>query len=256
MKESSARSLNKILHTAAVCVAAVLAAVSPAAGQTARLLRFEAAVQDFGSLRYDAAPVTVRFVCTNIADKPVSIVDVHVQCGCTVPSWGKESIAPGAKGFVDVVLDPASLVGPQKRHLTVIATNGDYRKYSTITLEGVVLRDETLDQIRHPHQWGGGLRTDLDVIGLRLWKAGSVIERPLSVMNDSDVPMRMRWSCPSRRAKVTMPALIQPGKTVTATVRYDTAGLPEGEYTDEIYLYVGETRYGPILLKGAVENPR
>lgn len=238
----------------AVCAAAVLAAGHPAAGQTARILQFDAPVQNFGSIRYDAKPVTVRFACTNIADKPVSIVDVHVQCGCTIPSWSKDAIAPGAKGYVDVVLDPASLVGPQKRHLTVIATNGDYRKYNTITLEGEVLRDETLDQIRHPHQWGGGLRTDLDVIGLRLWKQGTVVERPLSVMNDSDAPMRMRWSCPSRRAKVTMPALIRPGQVVEATVRYDTSGLPEGEYTDEIFLYVGDVRYGPIVLKGAVER--
>lgn len=238
----------------AVCAAAVLAAGFPAAGQTARILQFDAPVQNFGSIRYDAKPVTVRFTCVNIADKPVSIVDVHVQCGCTVPTWSKDPIAPGAKGYVDVALDPSSLIGPQKRHMTVIATNGDYRKFNTITLEGEVLRDESLEQIRHPHQWGGGLRTDLDVIGMRLWKQGSVVERPLSVMNDSDAPMRMRWSCPSRKAKVTMPAVIRPGQVVTATVRYDTSGLPEGEYTDEIYLYVGEVRYGPIRIKGAVER--
>ena len=110
-----------------------LLAVTNASGQgNPRILRFDSPVMEIDTVRYDGGPVTVRFECTNISDRKVSIVDVHSQCGCAKPSFSREPIAPGAKGYVDVVLDPSHLFAGQTRHLTVIATNGDYRKFNTI----------------------------------------------------------------------------------------------------------------------------
>ena len=179
---------------------------------------------------------------------------VHAQCGCTAATWSREAIPAGGKAVIDVEYDPSRFIGPQSNGLTVIADNGSYRKYSTLVVKAEVLRDETLEQVRHPHELGGGVRTDLDVIGMRLWEAGSSIERPLSLLNDSEVPVQLKWSCPSRRAKVHMPAALAPGQVAVARIVYDTTGLPEGEYTDAIYIYVDGIRHGPVLLKGAVST--
>lgn len=104
-----------------------------AQGGSGKLLQFENASIDLGDIpRGEDAAVSFRF--TNIAGVPVSVVDVHAQCGCTVPSFSGESVKPGKHGTVRVKLLTKDLSGPQKRHLTVIATNGEKRRFSTITI--------------------------------------------------------------------------------------------------------------------------
>ena len=79
--------------------------------QTTPLLRFEEPVAEIGSVRYDGGSVSVRFTFTNIADKPVTVLDVHAMCGCTVPQWDRKSVKPGKTGWIDVTYDPTSFIG-------------------------------------------------------------------------------------------------------------------------------------------------
>ena len=123
MKVLNVQSLTSVIHNLVLVVAFVLAGVGTLAGQTPRLLRFEQPVMEIDTVRYDAGPVKVRFTCTNISGKDVTILSVNSQCGCAKPSFSRASIRPGAKGFVDAVLDPSSLFAEQNRHLTVVATN-------------------------------------------------------------------------------------------------------------------------------------
>lgn len=104
-----------------------------AQGGSGRLLQFENASIDLGDIP-SGKDVSVSFRFANIADAPVSVVDVHAQCGCTVPSFSTSSVKPGKKGTVNVKLLTKGLSGPQKRHLTVITTNGEKRRFSTITI--------------------------------------------------------------------------------------------------------------------------
>jgi hypothetical protein len=42
------------------------------------------------------------FEFTNTGDEPLLIKNAKSSCGCTVPEWTKEPIAPGAKGQIKV----------------------------------------------------------------------------------------------------------------------------------------------------------
>lgn len=42
------------------------------------------------------------FEFTNTGDEPLLIKNAKSSCGCTVPEWPKEPIAPGAKGQIKV----------------------------------------------------------------------------------------------------------------------------------------------------------
>ncbi len=57
---------------------------------------------DYGSIIYGANG-KVDFNFTNQGTNPLVISDVKSSCGCTVPTWPKEPIAPGKQGTISLV---------------------------------------------------------------------------------------------------------------------------------------------------------
>lgn len=56
---------------------------------------------DFGSIVYGANG-KVDFTFTNNGKTPLTISDVKSSCGCTVPTYSKEPVAPGKQGTITV----------------------------------------------------------------------------------------------------------------------------------------------------------
>ena len=221
---------------------------------TPRILSFEPNVISIDTVRYDAGEITVRFECTNICDKPVAIIDVRSQCGCTRPSFGKASIAPGKKGYVDVVFDPHTLFADQKRHLTVVATNGEYRKFSTLTVTGYVDRGVSEEEVRYPYVLAEGLRSDQNTIGMRLSKRGDVPVREFTIYNGSSSVMKLDWTSDDRCVMAEVPDEIKPGESAKIKVSVKTRWLPSGTYQKSMTLMInGNQQSERILLKGSVE---
>jgi hypothetical protein len=61
------------------------------------VMQFDKTVHDFGTIDQGTA-VETMFTFTNTGEAPLVIVDAKSSCGCTVPSYSKEPIAPGATG--------------------------------------------------------------------------------------------------------------------------------------------------------------
>lgn len=221
---------------------------------TPRILSFEPNVISIDTVRYDAGEITVRFECTNICDKPVAIIDVRSQCGCTRPSFGKASIAPGKKGYVDVLFDPHTLFADQKRHLTVVATNGEYRKFSTLTITGYVDRGVSEEEVRYPYVLAEGLRSDQNTIGMRLSKRGDVPVREFTIYNGSSSVMKLDWTSDDRSVMAEVPDEIKPGESAKIKVSVKTRWIPSGTYQKSMTLIInGNQQSERILLKGSVE---
>lgn len=234
-------------------LAGILSWAVSAQETTPRILRFSPSVIEIGTVRYDAGPVAVTFECENICDKPVTILDIHPQCGCTVPEFPQKAIRPGEKATVRVTFDPSSTYGEQKRFLTVIATNGDYRKFNTIGLHGHVERDQTEAEIRFPVLLGQGIRTELETIGLRKRRAGETVARTVVLYNDSPDPVTLSWKG-SRRMKGTLEKkTLPPGERATLELRYRTRGLRPGDFSDTLVIRADGKDLKPILLKGTIE---
>ena len=234
-------------------LAGILSWALSAQETTPRILRFSPSVIEIGTVRYDGGPVTVTYECENICDKPVTILDIHPQCGCTVPEYPDKAIRPGEKVPVRVTFDPSSTYGEQKRYLTVVATNGDYRKFNTIGVHGQVERDETEAEIRFPCLLGQGIRTELETVGLRKRKAGETVTRTLVLYNDSTAPVTLSWKG-SRRMKGTLEKkTLQPGERTTLELRYRTRGLGKGDFSDSLVIRADGKDLKPIILKGTIE---
>jgi hypothetical protein len=82
-----------------------------------------------------------EFVFTNNGNKPLIITNATGSCGCTVPSYSKEPIAPGAKGVIGVKYDTSRAGQPFTKTVT-ITSNAVGSPSKTLTIKGNVLAAE------------------------------------------------------------------------------------------------------------------
>ncbi len=61
------------------------------------VMQFETTTHDFGTIE-QGTPVETKFKFTNTGESDLVIVDAKSSCGCTVPEYPKEPIAPGESG--------------------------------------------------------------------------------------------------------------------------------------------------------------
>ena len=80
-------------------------------------ISFETEVVDYGQIE-KGADGQREFKFTNEGKEPLIITNAKGSCGCTVPNWPKEPIAPGASGVIKVKYD-TQRVGPINKSVTV-----------------------------------------------------------------------------------------------------------------------------------------
>ncbi|MBI2259207.1 MAG: DUF1573 domain-containing protein [Flavobacteriia bacterium] len=98
-------------------------------------IEFEKEVHDYGNLKYGANG-TCTFEFKNTGNAPLIISKATGSCGCTVPSWPKEPIAPGAKGEITVKYD-TKRSGPIAKSVT-ITSNALNDPNKVIRIKGTV----------------------------------------------------------------------------------------------------------------------
>ncbi len=79
------------------------------------------------------------FVFTNTGNSPLIITSAQGSCGCTVPTYPKEPIAPGAKGTISVKY-ATDRVGAFSK--TVTLTTNATTPGKVLTIKGNVLPEE------------------------------------------------------------------------------------------------------------------
>jgi len=97
---------------------------------------FEQVFYDFGDLK-QGEQVSFVFEFTNTGGSPLLIKDAAASCGCTVPNYDKEPIAPGDKGDIEVVFDSSGRRGSQYK--TVIVKTNTPRKDIRLTIKANVI---------------------------------------------------------------------------------------------------------------------
>jgi hypothetical protein len=93
---------------------------NPADGMEKTTLQFSELEHDFGALKQGDV-VTHTFEFENTGNSPLLINSAIGSCGCTVPTYPKEPIAPGAKGKIEVQFNSAGKEGLQNKTVTVSA---------------------------------------------------------------------------------------------------------------------------------------
>ncbi|MDD3004166.1 DUF1573 domain-containing protein [Flavobacterium sp.] len=81
-------------------------------------MEFSAPEHDFGTINGEDKVETV-FIFTNTGETDLVISKAHGSCGCTVPDYPKQPIAPGQKGDIKVSFNPKGKNGMQNKTVTL-----------------------------------------------------------------------------------------------------------------------------------------
>lgn len=96
----------------------VIAPVSQSEGRAKTTLAFAEMNHNFGEIKQDSKNTHV-FKFTNTGTEPLIIEDAKGSCGCTVPKFPKEPIAPGESGDIEVEYSPGKQQGAQAKTVTI-----------------------------------------------------------------------------------------------------------------------------------------
>ena len=101
-------------------------------------IAFEHTDFDFGTVD-DGEKVKHSYKFKNTGNEPLIISSAKGSCGCTVPKWPSEPIAPGGTGQIDVEFDSKGKPGKQTKRVTVTANTVPAQTFLNIT--GTVNKD-------------------------------------------------------------------------------------------------------------------
>lgn len=81
---------------------------------------FNEETHDFGEIE-EGTVAKHDFVFKNTGDAPLIITNAAGSCGCTVPEWPREPIAPGEEGTIHVEFNSQGRAGNQQKQVTLSA---------------------------------------------------------------------------------------------------------------------------------------
>ncbi|MFC5681613.1 DUF1573 domain-containing protein [Flavobacterium sp. MAHUQ-51] len=114
--------------------------IKTSAAKTAKVngagMVFESETIDYGTIAHNADGRR-EFVFRNNGNKPLIITNAVGSCGCTVPTFPKEPIAPGAKAVINVKY-ATDRVGQFSKTVTV-TSNAEGQTTKVLTIKGNVL---------------------------------------------------------------------------------------------------------------------
>jgi hypothetical protein len=95
-------------------------------------LKFDSLIHNFGVIKDDKKQY-YAFEFTNTGKEPLMILGAEGSCGCTVPSWPRDPIAPGKSAKIEVSFDPNGKSGEQSKIVTVTSNTEPTTSILTIT---------------------------------------------------------------------------------------------------------------------------
>lgn len=133
--------MKKILFTFSLMLVAFIGfnnAMAQGIVQSGAQIEFEKETIDYGKIAHNSNG-TREFVFTNTGNEPLIISNAKGSCGCTVPEWPKDPIAPGAKGVIKVKY-ATDRIGVFGKSVTIYS-NATNEPSKVVRIKGEVLED-------------------------------------------------------------------------------------------------------------------
>ncbi len=96
------------------------ATVNPVSDANAPVMTFGTSEYDFGTIN-EGDVVDHTFNFTNTGKTPLIINKATATCGCTVPEWPKQPIAPGSTGVIKVKFNSKNKKNLQTKYVSISA---------------------------------------------------------------------------------------------------------------------------------------
>mgnify|MGYP001228394022 FL=1 len=135
--------MRRVFVNAVVLVLSLAVFAQESQIKTGPVIKFEETLLDFGVIT-QGDTVEHTFIFQNMGTQPLKILSARGSCGCTVPTYSKEEVRPGAKGEVVVRFNSAGKMGKQNKTVTLV-TNALSNKTVVLTVRGTIKRKDTED---------------------------------------------------------------------------------------------------------------
>lgn len=124
MELKRVKKISCLLVFLLVVLAGLASVVTASAKDDAKAsIAFKETVHDFGNVREDGGPVSCELEFENTGKGNLVIISATAECGCTMPEFPKQPVAPGKKGKIKVTYNPLGRPGGFDKVVTV-KTNG------------------------------------------------------------------------------------------------------------------------------------
>lgn len=200
-------------------------------------LQFEDGKHEFGEVKEENGQVEHVFKFKNTGKAFVVIESVKTSCGCTTPEWSRDSVAPGAEGYVKVRFDPFSRPGPFNKEVYV-QQKGKSAPY-VLGISGKVTPRPKGPKDYYPFE-EGALRFKTNHLTYGSIYKDEAQPQSTIIYNQSTKPIKFlpaKSKIPSHLKPALSKLELAPGDTATLTVTYN-AGAKEdyGFAFDNIFL--------------------
>lgn len=193
-------------------------------------LRFDSEVVQIGTVGEDDAPRTCRFAFVNAGRAPLVVTRVAASCGCTVPTFSSEPVAPGHRAEITVRFNPKGHPGALNRHVYVYTNRSSVHPAVRLTLCGTVTPTGERWQ-GYRAVMGPSLRARRSRLTFRRMTRSEVRTERIECVNTGTEPLHPTadaGSLPSYATFRTEPEMIPPGATADMVVTIDPRRMAEG----------------------------
>ena len=209
--------------------------------QRTATISFNETVWNYGDIKEEAGVANHSFAFTNTGGEPLIIHNVTASCGCTSPSWTREPVMPGGKGYVSAAYDPSGRPGRFDKTVNVM-TNASPGNIVLRITGNVIPKPLTIeDEYRYPM---GPLRLKSNHVSLGTVYSGQQQTALGEIFNTSDQPINVEIRNVPAHIKVNInSAKLAPKQKGVIEVTYDASKMDDwGFLIDRMNVFVnGQT---------------
>lgn len=170
-------------------------------------IQFTSTEYNYNEIKEDGGLVNCSFEFLNSGSSLLFIKEISTSCGCTSPSWSKQPITSGKKGFVKIQFDPKEHYGSFKE--TVIVQSNAKDSLITLTIKGIVVPGNKRDTLTIKV---GDLSVKATHINFGYIYKGKTESKKLEIANYTKKPMHIELTnLPPYVDALIYPSTIKPG---------------------------------------------
>lgn len=106
--------------------------------ETQDSIKFNKLEHDYGTIE-QGSDGQCEFIFTNKGNKPLILSNVRASCGCTVPQWTREPVAPGEKGTIKVKYN-TRITGAFNK--TIVVNSNAVNQTVSLRIKGQVVKPD------------------------------------------------------------------------------------------------------------------
>ena len=222
---------------------------------------FEQQRYDFGTIQEQLGPVTHNFVFRNTGNEPLIISRVRTSCGCTVPEYSEEPIAPNEQGSIKITFNPVGRPGEFSKPIYVYSNTVPER--TILRIIGKVVQEGEVSDMQYAYRIGDVALKSLHFSLSKIVK-GRVVEDSMAIVNvGSESLVPRAENVPAHIAVSFHPDTLHKGESGMMHIAYNADAIDDWGYRRDEFNLMGvatantpstDAGYNTITVSGVLQE--